>query len=363
MAIPITKSDFFEKIIIKFYAPKLKHKTNFFRLLAVAQKAWLGIREALISIKISEQHKWVSIILKDLINQLTQWETLSNAMKNHDYFFKTDEISLISAAETMGNLPEILNDIAEELENLQEINQKITKAITYPIILISLSAISIIILLTVVMPIIVQMFPDKTTLPPITKFMLWLSDFLSNARILVIAIFVGTIILFKALYEFVLPFKIIIDKLMVNIPVVSGVTKTFYMYRFSKLLWQFYSAGISPVVALDLISDIFKNFLYKKKTKEIKEDLETWFSFFEAMEWSNLFDPILIQIIHVWEDTWDINTILLKISSFYHKLLKNKISILLSIIEPMLMVFVAIIIWLIFWSIFLPIIDMVDTIQ
>jgi len=357
------KSDFFEKIIIKFYAPKLKNKTNFFRLLAVSQKAGLWIRDALISIKKSESNKGLAIILWDLIQQLTQWEKLSNAMKNHDYFFKNDEIALINAAETMWNMPEILNDIAKELENLEWINQKIKKAITYPAILISLSAIAVIVLLTVVMPTIVKMFPDETSLPKITQIMLWVSNFLKKAWIVVLAWIWGIIILYKFLYEFFLPFKIVIDKLLISIPVVSGVTKTFYMYRFSKLLWQFYSAWVSPVVALSLISDIFKNFLYKKKTREIREDLETGFNFFESMEWSNLFDPILVQIIHVGEETWDIKSILLKISKFYHNLLKTKISILLSIIEPMLMVFIATIIWLIIWSIFLPIVSIVNTIQ
>jgi len=95
--IKIAKSDFFEKLIIKLNAPKLKNKTNFFRLLAVAQRAWLGIRDALISIQKAEQHKWFVIIIKDLVRQLTQWISLWTSLENHDYFFNKDEIALIKS--------------------------------------------------------------------------------------------------------------------------------------------------------------------------------------------------------------------------------------------------------------------------
>ena len=165
------------------------------------------------------------------------------------------------------------------------------------------------------------------------------------------------------MYANVLPFKIFMDKLAVKTPVVWGVVKTMYMYKFTKLLSQFYAAGINPVVSLQLISNIFKNFEYKKKTLEIKKDLETWFTFFESMEWTTLFDPILVQIIHVWEDTGTTTEVLSRISWFYKDQLQTKIDILMSFLEPALMIFVASMIWLIAASVFLPMAGMVDAIK
>jgi type IV pilus assembly protein PilC len=145
--------------------------------------------------------------------------------------------------------------------------------------------------------------------------------------------------------------------------VVWWVVRTFYMYKFTKLLSQFYSAWINPVVSLQLISNIFKNFEYKKKILEIKKDLETWFTFFESMEWTKLFDSILVQIIHVWEDTGTITEVLSRISGFYKEQLQSKIDILMSFLEPVLMIFVAIMIGIIVASVFLPMADMVTVIQ
>lgn len=95
---------------------------------------------------------------------------------------------------------------------------------------------------------------------------------------------VGIVILYKFLYKYILAFKIFIDKLMVSVPVVSGVVRTYYMYKFSKVLSQLYGAGVGPILALKLIGNIFTNFFYRKKILEIKENLNAGFSFAESME-------------------------------------------------------------------------------
>ena len=261
----ILKADFFQKLIIKLNAPSLAVKTNFFRLLALAQNAWLGVRDALLSIKKSEANKGLLIIIDDLINQLTQGMQFSAALKNHDYIFKSEEIALIQAAETIGNLPAVLEEISTELENQQKINQKIKKAATYPVILMIFAAIAVVILLMYVMPTVVGLFPTQESLPSITKFMLGISSFLKIYWFVLVAGIIWIVVLYKFTYRFILPFKILIDKLLIKIPAIGWVTKTFHMYRFSNLLWQLYGGGVSPVIALKLLGNVFTNFHYKKK--------------------------------------------------------------------------------------------------
>ncbi len=355
---------FFEKFIIKkFFAPKLKQKTNFFRLLALAQRSWLWIRDALFSIKNSEKNRGLIIIIEDLIGQLTQWSTLSQAMENHEYFFQEEEVALVKSAENMGNLPEILDEIAKELENSERINAKIKKAMTYPAVLIVFAIIAVTILLIYVIPTIVSMFPNQESLPSLTKFMMSASSFLQRTRYIIGLIAIAIVLAYRFLYTYALPFKIFIDKLMVTIPAISWVVKTYYMYRFSKLLSQLYSAWVSPILSLKLMENIFTNFFYRKKVIEIRENLNAGFSFAESMEWSSLFDPILVQIIHVGEDTGNITEVLEKMADFYHDMLQNKIDILMSLIEPLLMAGIAVIIWVIVWSIFLPMADLVNVIK
>lgn len=360
----IIKTNAFEKFVIqKFYAPRLKNKTNFFRLLALAQRAGLGIRDSLVSIKNSESNKGLVFIIDDMIDQLTQGYNLSHAMQNHDYFFKEDEVALVQSAETMGNLPEILQEVAQELENTQKINQKITKAATYPAILVVFAIVAVVILLIFVIPTIVGLFPSQESLPSLTRFMLGISWFLKKTRYLIAIAMVGVGILYQFLYKYTLTFKMFIDKLMLIIPAVGWVTKTFYMYRFSRLLGQLYGAGISPVIALQLISNAFVNFFYKKKIIEIRHNLQSGFSFAESMEGSSLFDPIMIQIIHVGEETGNIGEISKKMSEYYRDLLQTKIDILMDFLQPILMAIIAAIIWVIVGSIFLPMAELVNVIK
>lgn len=216
----ILKADFFQKLIIKLNAPSLAAKTNFFRLLALAENAGLGVREALLAIKKSETNKGLLIIIDDLVSQLTQGLSFSQALANHSYIFKPDEIALIQAAETIGNLPKVLQEIADELENTQRINQKIKQAATYPVILLIFAVIAVVILLIYVMPTIVGLFPTQDSLPSITKFMLGISGFLQVYRSILATGIVGLIVLYNFSYRFILPFKILIDKIMIKMPAI-----------------------------------------------------------------------------------------------------------------------------------------------
>ena len=135
------------------------------------------------------------------------------------------------------------------------------------------------------------------------------------------------------------------------------------MYRFSNLLGQLYGGGVSPVVSLKLLEEVFNNFHYKKKVIEIRKDLEAGFTFAESMQGSDLFDQILIQIIHVGEETGNISDVLKKMSDFYRDLLQTKIDILMAVLEPFMLAGVAIVIGLIVASIFLPMADLVNVIQ
>ena len=150
---------------------------------------------------------------------------------------------MIKSAETMGNIPEVLQEISVELENDQKIRQKVKKASTYPIILIFFSIVAVVVLLIFVIPTIVSMFPSpRVELPGITKFMIKASDFLKYSWYMIIVVVISVVISYNLAYRYILTFsfKKFIDKLFLKIPAISGVVKTFYMYRFSNMLAQLY---------------------------------------------------------------------------------------------------------------------------
>jgi type IV pilus assembly protein PilC len=217
-------------------------------------------------------------------------------------------------------------------------------------------------LLVQVIPTIVGMFEDRSKLPWVTLFMIAASDFLQAYWLILIVGIVGVIVAVSVMYSVLLPFKMFADKLFIYTPILWDVTRTFYMYRFSKLLSDFYKAWVSPVSALEQMANIFENYYYKKKTLEIKKDLESWFGFSESIEGSDLFDGLLVQILLVGEDTGNVWEVLGKMAIFYRDSLSIKIETLMGFLEPILMAFIAVVIGIVVWSIFLPMADLVNVI-
>jgi len=355
--------DKIDAIMIEINKPNLAEKANFFRLLAVSQKAGLGVRDSLKSLQQWEKNKWLLLIINDMIERLTEWASLAEAMETQSYFFKSDEIELVRSTEITWNMVQTLEEIADSLESSQEVESKVKKASMYPIMMIWLTVVAVVVLLVKVFPTIIDMYGDPEQLPWITKFMLSASEFLQwNWYKLLFAV-IAVVIAYKVAYSKWLLFKIWVDKLLLMIPVVKNVVRLFYMSRFTSLLAQFYEAWVSPVIAFKLLAWIFDNFHYKRKMVEIRNSINAWFSIYDSLEWSDLFDPILVQIINVWENTWALPSVLNRISPFYESTLKNNIDALMAVLEPFLMAFIAWIIWILLWSIYLPMADMVNQIQ
>jgi len=116
------------------------------------------------------------------------------------------------------------------------------------------------------------------------------------------------------------------------------------------------------VISFKLLSNIFDNFTYKRKMIDIKNSVVAGFSIYESMEGDDLFDPILIQIIHVGENTGSLTDVLKKISVYYTTTLKHSIDSLMAVIEPILMAFVACIVGTLLGAIYIPMADMVNVI-
>ena len=348
--------------MIELNKPNLSAKANFFRLLSVSQKAGLWVRDSLKSLQQWEKDKWMLLIINDMIDKLTEWWSLAEAMESQSYFFKSDEIELIRSTEITGNMVQTLEDIADNLESSQEVEAKVKKASMYPAMMIWLTIVAVVVLLIKVFPTIIDMYWDPEQLPWITKFMLSASDYLQANWYKLLIWVIAIVVAYNVMYSNWLIFKIWVDKLLLMIPIVKNVVRLFYMSRFSSLLAQFYAAWVSPVISFKLLSSIFDNFHYKRKMIEIRNSINAWFSIYDSLDWSDLFDPILVQIINVWENTWALSNVLNRIAPFYATTLKNNIDALMAFLEPLLMWFIAAIIGTLLWAIYLPMADMVNQI-
>ncbi len=359
----VQKKSFLEDLYMKLNKPKTENKAIFFRLLAVTQKAWLGIRDALITIEKAEPHPGMKKILKDVIEQVNEGVSMSDALAKYSDFFSPSEIELIRSAEQMGRLPQTLDNMAKELERFELLKKKLKSAMMYPTVVIIISILAVIVLLWKVIPTIIQIFPPGLELPAITQYVIAASNYLQHNYTTIFLILVSIPVIYHILYTRVLPFKIVVDKVVLKAPIVWPLVKTFYRYRFSKLLWDFYESWLSPLIALQQIANIFQNYHYRKKILDVKKDLEVWLEMTESFEWSELFNPILIQIIWIWEKSGNIWEVLSQMADFYREELNSKLEWITKVIEPLLMVFVAGVIGVIVASIFLPMATLIGSLS
>ena len=214
-----------DNFMIELNKPNLAAKANFFRLLAVSQKAGLWVRDSLKSLQQWEKSKWMLLIIDDMIDKLTEWASLAEAMETQSYFFNSDEIELVRSTEITGNMTQTLEEIADDLEESQEINAKVKKASTYPAIMIWLTIVAVAVLLMKVFPTIIDMYWDPEELPGITKFFLAASDYLQANWWKVLAVVIAIFAAYNIAYSKWLLFKIWVDKLLLITPIVKNVVK------------------------------------------------------------------------------------------------------------------------------------------
>ena len=252
--------------------------------MAISQEVGLGLRESVLNIVKTERNPVMKNVQLSIIDSLSEGKSLAISMEQHPDIFASNEIELVRAAETMGNLPNVLRDISNEMENMQQIYSKIKSAITYPSVLLAFSVIAVVILLIYVVPTIVSLFPDTGSLPGITLLMLSVSEFLRYTWYIIIIFIVVTIVGISVLYRTFLPFKKFADRIMIDTPLLRDVTRTFYMYRFAKLLGDFSKAGVPSVRSFMQINKIFTNYYYKRQAYAIGKDMQAGFSLGDSIE-------------------------------------------------------------------------------
>ena len=181
-----------DAVITNMNKPNLAEKANFFRLMAVSQKAGLWVRDSLKALREWEKSKWLLLIIDNMIESLTEWASLAESMEipSCAHFFNSDEVELIRSTEITGNMVQTLEEIANNLESSQEVEAKVKKASMYPAMMLWFTAVAVVVLLILVFPSIIEMYWDPSELPWITKFMLKASDFLQAhwIKILIIVI-------------------------------------------------------------------------------------------------------------------------------------------------------------------------------
>ena len=297
-------------------------------------------------------------ILYSLREDVIQGKRLGQSMMKYPGVFNNTYSSLVTAGDSSGNLDIIFNKLADYLEESASIRQKVISALTYPFILIGFSIIVIISLLVFVLPQVINQFIKAgAELPLITKLLLGLSNNIFIILFVILVIYIGLSLLYK---KFISEENnhISAHKQFLKIPLIGNFILTSEIERFSSTMALIMESGTNLDTALDESAKVFNNKYLNSLIIEAKNDVIEGKDFIYSLKQTNIFPDIFIQLISSGYKSGNLIKMFHKSSSFLKNEIETKRSIFLSLLEPLVIIFMGGFIMLIVLAILIPIMQM-----
>lgn len=339
-----------------------KWKVIFFRLLATMVNAGIPVLKSVWILEKQEKDPIFKKLYTSLISWIKQGRSLSLSLKEYDWNFSDSECSIIESWEKTWRLNSALTQLADQTEKISNISNKFKWALIYPaaIVVIMFGCISV--LMIMVVPKIVEIFWDQSKLPPLTIVLIWVSNFFVNYILFIIIWIFWLIIGIKYWYKTPI-WRYRLDWIVLKLPVFWPIIKKVILSKFARVFSNLLSSWISIVESFRIVADVVWNDVYKQRIMLLREDIKKWVKIWESLEDDPLFPEMLVQMIKVWEETAKLDTIILKIADFYDDEVDQSINNIQKLLEPFIIVTMAIVVWFIAVGIMQPIMSLADIVS
>ena len=297
-------------------------------------------------------------ILYNLKEDLVQGKRLGNSMKKFPGIFSDTYVSMVSAGDSSGNLDTVFSKLADYLEESASIRQKVISALTYPLILIGFSFIVVISLLAFVLPQVIDQFIKAgAELPFITKFLIGISNNIIPILLVITFLSVGFYYVYKK-YTKKEKNKLLVDKKILAIPFLVNFILNSELERFSSTMELLLASGTNLDIALEECSKIFNNQYLSNIIMNARNDVVEGKDFIITMKQNEIFPDIFIQLIASGYRSGNLEKMFNKVSNFMKSEIETKRSVFLSLLEPIVIIFMGGFIMMIVLAILIPIMQM-----
>jgi len=294
-------------------------------------------------------------VISDITARVQGGETFHESIAKHPRVFNRLFTSMVKAGEHGGLLAEILDRLAGFLEDSARLRKKVKSAMTYPVVVISIAFAITTFLIVRVVPIFGEIFKDfGAKLPAPTQFLIDLSDFVRGEWYFLILGIGGTIFGLRAFLRSKRG-KQLTDKWKLKLPVFGPLVHKICMSRFSRTFAQLIRSGVPILEVLDIVGGTSGNHVIETSIKSVSEDVEKGDNLSIALSKKSVFPPMLLRMVAAGEATGKIDTMLEKMADFWDEEIEAMLDALTSLIEPMLIVFLGVIVGGIVIAMFLPI--------
>lgn len=288
---------------------------------------------------------------------------LSSALNKHQAIFPPLMVAMVRAGETGGILDETLDRLAEHFEDDYELREKIKNASSYPLIVCGIAVIVIIIMMTFVLPTFQSMLSAMgVDLPLPTKILMAASGFMQKYILFIVA-FIGLGLFITARYIKTSEGKRKYDRfILMKMPVIRNVALKIGTARLCRTLGTLVQSGIPIIQAIEVSEATSGNSVIIEGLAKAKDSIREGEGIAKPLEATGIFNPMVTQMIAVGEETGTLDVMLKKVADFYEREVKNVIANLSSMVEPMLVVFLGLVVGSMIISILLPLLKIYDTV-
>ncbi len=284
--------------------------------------------------------------------------SLSDAFKNRDNAFPLIYSATVAAGERSGELVEVLQRYLFFLKTMESIKKKILSAMIYPIILLTLSVALIFLLLTVIVPKFSLLFTGSgARLPALTEFVMGVSKVFQFGWPFFLMVLVAVPVSLKV-YAARPEGKLALAGWRLRIPVLGANVKRYNITQMCRTLGTLVAGGIPVVTALEVVADAMSNEVYKVELRQVRQRVLEGQSLWASMEKTRMMTPMSVEMIEVGESTGSLAEMLQQVSSFYDEELATAVERFVALLEPMLLIVMAVVIALVVLSVYMPLFSM-----
>ena len=353
---------------IRISLPFLKQKVNqrsvavFTRQLATMIDAGLPLVQSLEILSSQQDNKLFKNVIRQIKEDVEGGSTFAGALTKHPSAFNELYTNLVVAGEEGGILDNILNRLASYIEKAEALKKKVKSALVYPSTIIGVAVIVVMILMIFVIPVFESMFKSAgQSLPLPTLIVLTISKMIKKYVLIFIPAFVLLIYLFKKYYQ-TQKGRAVVDSLLLKLPVFGPLLKKIAVARFSRTLGTLVSSGVPILDGLTIVSRTSGNRTIETAILSARASIREGETIAEPLGRSGIFPPMVIQMIAVGESTGALDSMLSKIAEFYEEEVDVAVANLTSLLEPLLMIFLGVVIGGVVIAMYLPIFNMANAI-
>ncbi len=355
----VESAPFYAKRIKFFERVSRKEIVMFFRQLSIMFASHVPLVEALQTIANQTKNPDFKERILKITEDVDAGTTLSESFSRHPKIFTSFMVNMVKSGEVSGNLSKSLEYLADHSEREYELLANVRGAMIYPVLILAVALIIFSLMMIFVIPQLTEVLKETgQSLPLLTKLVIAFSDVFKQYFLIIMPLFLGS--LGAIIYYFKTPKgKKVFDKNALKVPLVSSFLKMIYLSRFAENLSTLFSAGIPITQSLEITGNIVGNETYKNAILITRDEVRKGKQISEVLTiFPDLFPSVLIQLISAGEKTGTLDKILLKIVNFYQKEVDRAIKNFLTILEPILIIFLGLGVTILIMAIMVPIYQM-----